>query len=75
MTIAALFLDLLNLSTAFPVLPAIAMWFIYPFCKRFTDYPQVALSIVQGWGVVTGDVATRSDLNFLGVQNPADAYA
>ena len=56
--IAAACLILLPPETSLVVLPAVGFWVIYPFCKRFTNFPQVPLAVVQGWGVIIGATAT-----------------
>lgn len=56
-TAAAAFLLPLPRMTCVAVIPAIILWFIYPFCKRFTNFPQVPLALVMGWGVIIGECA------------------
>lgn len=42
------------------ILPLI---FLYPLCKRWTNWPQVVLGIIFNWGIVMGWLATSTDIS------------
>lgn len=34
---------------------------LYPYAKRYTDYPQVILGVTLAWGLLTGSEVTKAD--------------
>lgn len=59
--IAATFLFLLPSRCMFYAAPSIFLLWLYPFGKRFTDYPQIILGLQMSIGVFMGMVAMGVD--------------
>ncbi|RDL35188.1 uncharacterized protein BP5553_07119 [Venustampulla echinocandica] len=59
--IAAGFLMLLPRTVIPYAIPSIFLLWLYPFTKRFTDYPQIILGLQMSLGVFVGIVATGVD--------------
>ncbi|KAI9692840.1 MAG: hypothetical protein M1822_004834 [Bathelium mastoideum] len=57
---------LINPAAIYLALPNVVLVIVYPYAKRFTDYPQAVLGITLAWGVGTGYVmASQKDLSLL----------
>ena len=59
--IASGFLVLLPLKCMYYAAPSMFLLWLYPFCKRFTDYPQIILGLQISIGVFMGIVAMEVD--------------
>lgn len=55
--LAAAFLSTLPLDCVLISVPSIALLFLYPFAKRFTDFPQLILGFQVGIGIPLGMAA------------------
>jgi 4-hydroxybenzoate polyprenyltransferase len=63
--LALLFLLLLPFDCRLIAVPSIALLVLYPFTKRFTDYPQLILGFQVSNGILLGMAATGLDLRKL----------
>lgn len=55
--VTASFLIPLSLDCVYIAIPSIILLALYPFAKRFTDYPQVVLGLQLSMGVIMGSTA------------------
>ncbi len=53
-----------NLLTIYLGIASLGLVFIYPFCKRWTYWPQVVLGLTFNWGALLGWTAVKGQLDW-----------
>jgi 4-hydroxybenzoate polyprenyltransferase len=53
-----------NFFTVILASASLGLVFIYPFCKRWTYWPQVVLGLTFNWGALVGWAAVRGELDW-----------
>ncbi|QHD05338.1 MULTISPECIES: 4-hydroxybenzoate octaprenyltransferase [Pseudomonas] len=64
LAMAACLLFLLKPATAFLALGCVPLMFFYPFCKRFTHWPQALLGATFNWGVLMASVEVADNITY-----------